>query len=66
MDYLWSQIRRVEDEEECGTRFIQADIPFMILGMPVYRDYIIIHSDEADEEDGSGHMTFKYGYSETK
>jgi len=37
-DYLWPEIGL---DGLCGTRFVKAEIPFMILGMPVYRDYII-------------------------
>ena len=35
----------------------------MILGVPIYRDYVIIHNDE---QDGPGHMTFKYGFGDNK
>ena len=60
MDYLWPEVSL---DGECGTRFTSADIPFMILGVPVYRDYIVVHSDD---NDGPGHMNFKHGFSDTK
>lgn len=60
MDYLWPEIGL---DGKCGTRFVKAEIPFMILGSPIYRDYIVEHNDPSD---GPGFMTFKYGFSETK
>ena len=42
IDYLWPEIGL---DGKCGTRFVRAEIPFMILGAPVYRDYIVEHSD---------------------
>ena len=35
----------------------------MILGVPVYRDYVVVHSDD---DNGAGHLTFKFGFGDNK
>ena len=43
------------------TRIVKANIPFIILGVPVYRDYRVVHQTAAPS-----HLSFMHGYDDTK
>lgn len=44
----------------CMTRLIKLDAPFLILGLPVYKDYRIVH------QHSENYMSFMHGYSDSK
>ena len=49
------------DDDFCPTRLVSIDAPFIILGVPVYRDYKVVHQAAAP-----AYMSFMHGFDDTK
>ena len=49
--------------KDCSTRIVKADIPFMILGVPVYRDYLVDHNFS---DTTPNYITFRHANDPTK